>query len=239
MFPSTSISVVQAAAGADEEARRRAFGTLVEVYWRPVYFHLRQRWQVDSTSAEDLTQEFFAAAMTRGFFDGYDVRRARFRTFLKSCLDHFAANQRRAERRLKRGGGQALLPLDFQGAEREFVRAGQIAEADPEERFHREWVRALFSVSVEALKVLAEREGHEVRFRIFQRYDLGQLDGAERPSYRDLAEEFSLPVTQVTNHLAWARREFRGLVLERLRALSGSEEEFRTEARELFGVNPP
>jgi len=38
----------------------------------------------------------------------------------------------------------------------------------------------------------------------------------------------------VTNHLAWARRELRRLVLERLRIVSGSDAEFRDEARELF-----
>jgi hypothetical protein len=48
-----------------------------------------------------------------------------------------------------------------------------------------------------------------------------------------------LPVTQVTNHLAWARREFRRHVLAALRSLTGSEEEFRLEVRELLGVDPP
>jgi hypothetical protein len=46
-------------------------------------------------------------------------------------------------------------------------------------------------------------------------------------------------VTQVTNHLAWARRELRRLVLERLRLLAGSDAEFRAEAEDLFGVRIP
>lgn len=55
----------------------------------------------------------------------------------------------------------------------------------------------------------------ELRFRVFARHDLERLREEDRPSYRALAEEFGLPVTQVTNHLAWARRELRRLVLER------------------------
>ena len=51
-----------------------------------------------------------------------------------------------------------------------------------------------------------------------------------------LAAEFELPVTQVTNHLAWARREFRRIVLDRLREMTGSDEEFREEAKDLLGV---
>ena len=50
------------------------------------------------------------------------------------------------------------------------------------------------------------------------------------------AEELGLPATQVTNHLAWARRELRRLVLDRLRVLTGCEAEFREEAQSLFGV---
>jgi hypothetical protein len=48
-----------------------------------------------------------------------------------------------------------------------------------------------------------------------------------------------LPVTQVTNHLAWARREFRRLALEALESQCGSDEEYRAEARDLFGMDPP
>lgn len=48
----------------------------------------------------------------------YDPARARFRTYLRLCLDGFASNARKAERRLKRGGDVTLVPLDFQAAER-------------------------------------------------------------------------------------------------------------------------
>ncbi len=237
-FPTTHASVIRDAASPDEEIRRRAFGALVAVYWKPVYFHLRLRWHADSESAKDLTQDFFAEAMTRGFFDSYDPARARFRTFLRTCLDHFSAKARRAEQRLKRGGGTTRLSLDFDGADRELAQAGAVVESEADARFHAEWVRSLFSVAVEALRAVAEAGDQAIRFRIFERYDLEPATGAERPSYRDLAVEFGIPVTQVTNHLAWARREFRRLVLERLRELSGSEAEFRAEARSLLGVDP-
>jgi len=46
-------------------------------------------------------------------------------------------------------------------------------------------------------------------------------------------------VTQVTNHLAWTRRTLRELVLARLRSLCGSDEEYREEARALFGSASP
>jgi RNA polymerase sigma factor (sigma-70 family) len=239
VFPTTRISVLEAAASADPDARRRALDALVAVYWRPAYFHLRHKWQIEREEAEDLTQEFFARAMTQGFFERFDPGRARFRTFLRGCLDHLAANIRRDERRLKRGGGAAHLSLDFAHAEQEWSLLGEAGLEDPEATFHREWVRSLFTLAVEALRREAVGSGREVRFRLFARCDLDPVEGRPRPSYRELAEEFGLPVTQVTNHLAWARREFRRVVLERLRELSGSEAEYRAEARDLFGMEPP
>ena len=47
-----------------------------------------------------------------------------------------------------------------------------------------------------------------------------------------------LPVTQVTNFLAFARREFRRIVLEILREITSSDREFREEARRLLGDGP-
>ncbi len=237
-FPLTRRSVLLAARDADPQVRRQAWDILVAFYWRPVYKVLRARWQLPREDAEDLTQEFFATALAKGLFERYDPARARFRTYLRTCLDGFAANERKAARRLKRGGGQVPLSLDFEGAEEELRRHGAGEGLDAEEYFHREWVRALFGLAVDDLRRWCEDAGKQIYFRLFERYDLEGPDAPERPTYAELAAANGLPVTQVTNHLAAARREFRRLVLERLRELTGSEEEFRSEARTVLGVDP-
>jgi RNA polymerase sigma factor (sigma-70 family) len=239
-FPLTRRSVVIAisARDADPEVRRQAWEALVASYWRPVYKVLRVRWGLLQEDAEDWTQDFFATALAKGTFERYDPAKARFRTYLRTCLDGFAANERKAARRLKRGGGQATLSLDFEGAEEELRRHGAGEGLDVEEYFHREWVRSLFGLAVEDLRQWAERTGKQVHFRLFESYDLEGTDAPERPSYAELAAEHGLPVTQVTNHLAAARRELRRLVLERLRELTATEDEFRVEARLILGVDP-
>jgi hypothetical protein len=63
-------------------------------------------------------------------------------------------------------------------------------------------------------------------------------DASPRPTYAGLAGELGIPVTQVTNFLALARREFRAIVLEQIRELSVDEVEFRDEARALLGWSP-
>jgi RNA polymerase sigma factor (sigma-70 family) len=250
-FPATRLSVVRALASREEAVRRPAFAALAEGYWKPTYKYLRVRWRLEAEDAEDLTQAFFAQVLEKRYFDRYDPARARFRTYLRTCLDRFAANRRRAERRLKRGGDRAAVPLDsapgwhpdYAAAEGELGRQGRAVpadrladgspESDPEGWFHREWRRALFQRAVARLRARAAG-GREVRFTIFARYD---LDGAreEGLTYAALGEELGLPATQVTNHLAWARRELRKIVLELLEELCGSQEEVVAEARDLLG----
>ena len=151
-FPATRRSVVLASRDPDPEVRRTAFAVLVESYWKPVYKYLRVKWQTGEEEAQDLTQSFFLATLEKGTFDRYDPARARFRTFLRTCLDGFAVNEHRAAQRLKRGGGAVPLSLDFAGAEEELAHQGLVDPINPEEYFHREWVRALFARSVEELR---------------------------------------------------------------------------------------
>ncbi|MGH7456855.1 MAG: hypothetical protein ACRENG_36230, partial [bacterium] len=78
--------------------------------------------------------------------------------------------------------------------------------------------------------------GKEVHFKIFQRYDLDEEAG-EKISYEQLAAEFKTSASNVTNYLAYARREFRRIVLEKLREMTATEEEFQSEARAVLGVD--
>jgi RNA polymerase sigma factor (sigma-70 family) len=228
--------VVGSLDASDAGERRQAWETLIAAYWKPVYKHLRLTWTLPREDAEDLTQEFFARALEGGTLERFDARKARFRTYLRVCLDRFASNARKAERRLKRGGGHAHLSLDFPGAERELGDAGA-TDGDADDAFRQEMIRALFAGAVDALRARALADGKSVQFAIFERYDLrrGSESGGP-PTYAALAEEFGVPATQVTNYLAAMRRAFRGLVLDQLRAITGSEEEFRAEATELFGA---
>jgi hypothetical protein len=73
-----------------------------------------------------------------------------------------------------------------------------------------------------------------IHFALFERYDLNDAD--PKPSYAQLAAEFGLAATDVTNYLAFARREFRRRVLDQLREMTATEEEFRREAQALLGV---
>jgi len=236
-FPETRHSVVIAAGQGDDDACRVAREAVIGTYWKPVYKYVRIKWNARDEEAEDLTQGFFASALDSSFFERYDPARAKFRTYLRLCLDGFVSNERKAAARIKRGGGAVHVPLDFETAEGELRRLEIAGGEDPEALFHREWVRSLFELAVDDLRRHCAETNRDVHFALFERYDLD--DAPERVTYAALADAHALPVTQVTNYLAYARRQFRGFVLSRLRELSGSEAEFRAGARELLGADPP
>ena len=235
MFPQTRYSAILRLRAEDEADRRVAWDALVTAYWRPVYKYLRARWRLPAEHAEDLTQEFFARAFEQRFLDDYDPAKARFRTWLRLGLDRLAVNEAKASQRLKRGGGVAMTSLDFVTAEGE-VREREIADdSDLDAWFQQEFVRALFGRAVDAVERECHDAGRDDHFDLFKACDLADLDAAERPSYKTLAEGRGWTVNDVTNRLAGVRRAFRGHVLRLLRDACASDEEFEAEARALLG----
>jgi RNA polymerase sigma factor (sigma-70 family) len=236
-FPLTRWSVIDAARSSDEAERVRAMDTLCAAYWKPVYKYVRLRWNRPADDAQDLTQGFFVQLIERGFLAKFDPAKSRLRTYLRVCVDSFVINEEKAAKRLKRGGNAPHVALDFAGAEEELGGAVMDLAKIPspeslDDFFEKEWIRGIFELAVEDLRKHCEASERERTFRLFEEYALA---GDEAISYDKLAAEYGIPVTDVTNALAWARREFRCGALERLREICGSEEEFQREARAVFG----
>jgi RNA polymerase sigma factor (sigma-70 family) len=234
-FPPTHLSLVRRVRSSDADIRARAQDALAAVYWMPIYAHVRLNHHQEPPDAEDLTQGFFVDALRRDLFARYEPQRARFRTFVRRCVDSYVINALQAERRLKRGGGASFVAIDIADVETRLT-ADENAAHDPDAVFHREWVRSVLVTAIDRLREHYDAEGKSVHLALFERYDLASVD--ERPTYAKLATDFGIPTTQVTNWLAATRREFRAVVLDTLRDLSGSDEEFREEARSLLGSSP-
>jgi RNA polymerase sigma factor (sigma-70 family) len=232
-FPPTRHSIVVAAQSDDPTARSRAMEAIIAAYWKPIYKYVRMKWNIATEDAADFTQEFFTRLLEKEFLASYDAGKGRLRTFLRACADRFFMKQERDSKRLKRGAGSAHLSLNFEEAEQELGTI--LGSESPEESFDKEWVRSLFSLGVQRLRVNCENGGKLVHFRLFERCDLEDAD--PKPSYAQLADEFGVAVTDVTNYLAFARREFRRCVLDQLREMTATEEEFRLEAQALLGVD--
>lgn len=235
-FPETRLTALAAVSSADRETRRRAIESIVAVYWKPVYKHIRLQWRKSNDDAKDLTQGFFLRVLEKDLLESYDPAKSSFRHFLRTCLDRYLANDYESARRLKRGGGEQVLSLDFESAEGDLCRIEPSSpECSAEERFYQEWARSVFAIAVDRLRADCERRGKSLHFQLFEGYDL-RPDRPASFTYDALGREFGLNSVTVTNHLAAVRRDFRRHVLDTLRELTCSESEFRAEARRLLGV---
>jgi RNA polymerase sigma factor (sigma-70 family) len=219
-FPSTQVSLIEAAAGEPLAMERVA-----ALYWKPIYKFIRAKFRKDNEAAKDLTQGFFVAALEREFFQRFDPSRAGFRTYLRLAVERFAANQHEAENRQKRGGGVELAVLEDASV------ASPGGVESPEEIYLQEWRRQLFALAVEDLRAECESAGKRAEWQIFEAYDLAD---DERPSYAALARRHGVAETSVTNYLAWARRRLRVLVTDRLRGVTSGERELHEEMRRLW-----
>ena len=112
-FATTHWSLVAEAGGAASPECRAALATLCELYWYPLYAFVRRK-GYQAAEAQDLTQSFFTELLEKDRLQLADQQRGKFRSFLLGALNHFLANQRRADAAQKRGGGQAVLPLHQQ-----------------------------------------------------------------------------------------------------------------------------
>lgn len=224
-FPDTRRTAVLRAGCEDEAVRRVAHQHILEAYWKPVYKYIRWKWRESNDAAKDLTQGFFTRALARDSFADWDPVQASFRTFLRLCVDRFVANEREFAGRRKRNAA---------GTE----SVDEASAADPfdcDEYLHREWIRQVFALAVASLQDKYRARRREAAFRAFEMYDLAQ---DARPSYMEIAAVLNVPSTQVTNYLAAARRDLRRIVLDKLRELTATDREFRSEARAMLGIEP-
>jgi RNA polymerase sigma factor (sigma-70 family) len=204
----------------------------------PVYKYLRIRWQRSIDDAKDLTQGFFLEAIEKDFFRAFDPEKARFRTFLRTCLDGFVSNHDKSAKRLKRGGAFEFTSLDFQHAENQLDLARVTPSSSVEALFEMEWKRSVFNLALELFQTRSARQGRDLQFKLFEKYVLDGLEDGRRIKYEDLARQFGLSTTTVTNYLAAARRDFRRAVFDKIRELTVGDDEFRREVRALLGVEP-
>jgi RNA polymerase sigma factor (sigma-70 family) len=231
-FPLTHVSAVLALKSDDPVERQRSLERILGGYYKPVYKHLRIKWRKSPEDAEDVAQEFFTRATEKRIFAAYEPARGRFRTFVRACLDNFVMTAEEARRRIKRGGAYEMVSADAQEAEREIGLSTE--PLDPETIFDREWVRNVAAKSISALEQRLAALDKSRYFEVLKRYDLH--DGPGEPSYASVAAELGIKVTDVTNYLHAARKELRDIVIEVLRELTATEEEFRAEAREVLGI---
>jgi RNA polymerase sigma-70 factor (ECF subfamily) len=210
---------------------REALATLCRTYWYPLYAYIRR--DVGSADrAEELTQEFFTRFLEKDFLRNVEQARGKFRSFLLACCQHFLANQRDRARALKRGGGQTLLPLDFDTAEQRYLREPAHA-LTAEKLFERRWALALLEQTLNQLGEEYQCAGKQPLYDELKSHLIG---GRDTLSHAEVAERLGMSEAAVKKAAQRLRQRYRAVVREQILATVQGPEQLEDEIRDLFAI---
>lgn len=231
-FATTRWSIVVAAGAGEDTAGRAALESLCRAYWYPLYAFER-RGGTRAEDARDLVQGFFAELLEKDVLAQADRDRGRFRTFLIAAFRHFASKEREKARALKRGGGRAPLPLDFEDGESRYLRE-PADERTPERLFERRWALTLLEEALGRLREEHRVAGREDLFEAL-RGTLGSAGGPEA-SYAALGEGLGMSEGAVKVAVHRLRRRYRDVLRAAIAETVADPSEVDDEIRCLLGA---
>ncbi len=210
---------------------RRALSTLCEPYWFPLYAYLRRRGS-DAHEAEDHTQAFFTRLLEKQDVRLADPARGKFRSFLLASLNHFLANERDHRRAQKRGGGQALLSLDFEHGENQYGLE-PADELTPEKLFDRSWA---LTVLDQTMARLQEESAGADQQNVFDRLKVYLTEKKGAVGYREVGGELGMTEGAVKVAVHRLRGRYRELLREEIGRTVATEDEVEEEMRDLLAA---
>jgi RNA polymerase sigma-70 factor (ECF subfamily) len=231
-FTTTHWSVVLQAQG-ESPAAQEALEKLCRVYWWPLYGYVRRQ-GYNPEEAQDLTQGFFALLLERKDFDAVRQEKGRLRSYLLTSLKNFLAKAKRRELAVKRGAGQALVPLDELLA-RERADLEPADTLSPERIYERRWALTLLE------QVLA-RLGEEYRTAgpaaagLFDQLKEMLTDEPGRPSQAEIAQGLSMNENAVKQAFYRLRQRYRLLLREEIAHTVAMPSDVEDELRHFIAV---
>jgi len=202
---------------------------LCRTYWPPIYDYIRCRGN-DAESARDLTQGFFAQLLDKEYVKKADRERGKFRSFLLTCVKRYMADQQDRLRARKRGGGLAILPLEFETAESSF-RHEPADPRTPETIFERSWAVAVVKQAVSRLEREMERSGKQEQFRRIKPW----LTGTDPATpYGTLAADLGMSEQALRVTIHRLRRRLGNLLREEVASTLSDHSQLDAEMHALF-----
>lgn len=231
IFATTHWSVVLAAGQSDDAQASAALEQLCRTYWYPLYAYVRRQGR-SPEDAQDLTQDFFAHLLAKGFLRGAVPERGKFRSFLLTSLRHFLVDQHRRADAAKRGGGHRTLSLDAGQAEERFRLEPQ-HELTPEKRYEREWAMTLLDRAQSRLREEYSAAGKADLYERLRRFPL--TEKSDR-SFQQAASELAMTVSALKSVVHRLRARYRQLVREEVAHTVADPAELNEEARHLIAA---
>lgn len=229
-FATTQWSLVLRA-NRSADSSTAALQTLCARYWYPLYAYVRRR-GVESHTAQDLTQEFFARLLEKNSLAAASPERGRFRAFLLTSLKNFLTNEWEKGQALKRGGGNRPISLDVNvdSAETRF-RLEPIDQQTPERCFERQWALLLLELVMQRLQAEQTAAGKAQQFELLKDALAG---GSDRLPFPQIAVDLNISEDAARQAASRLRKRYRELLRDEVSHTVAAPEEVDDEIRSLF-----
>lgn len=209
---------------------QRALESLCEQYWFPLYAYVRRR--VPSVNeSRDLTQAFFAELIEKKYLVSATPSRGRFRAFLLTAFKHFLSKEWAKAKAKKRGGGRALVSLDFGAADSrlqiEPIDTGRTAE----QLYDQQWAVALLNRTMNSLEVELQAKGKAQLFAELKGFIIGD---SGRDTYRQAAQRLDMSESAAKKAASRIRQRYRELLREEISHTVAGPDAIDDEIRSLF-----
>ncbi len=208
-----------------------ALEQLCQTYWFPLYAYVRRRGH-SKEDAEDSVQAFFTRFLAKNYLNGLSAERGRFRAFLLASLKHFLINEWKKSQRIKRGGGEKNLSLDWQTADTKF-QVASTAEPSPDKAFDREWALALLAKVIERLQSECAAEG---KAKLFEQLKTFLMAGGGDSAQADVAKSLGMEEGAVRVAIHRLRKRYRALLRDEIAHTLSDDAMVDEEMRALFGA---
>src|SRR5215472_12368230 len=230
-FHTTHWSVVLAAGEEGSEQAAAALARLCQTYWFPVYAFIRKRGH-SPEQAQDLTQDFFAGFLEKNYVAKAARERGRFRVFMMSSVQNFLYNQHDRAQAQKRGGGLALLSLDYQDAEQRY-QVEPVEESDPATIFEQQWAASLLETILNRMREEFSAEGRAGLFDDLQAHLWADADSIP---YSLLAQKSGLTESNLKTIAHRLKQRCRALLREEIAHTVAKPGDVDDELRHLMRI---
>lgn len=206
LFPATPWSQLMRLRG-DDAGAQQALSRVCQMYWYPVYAHIRGR-GYSAHDAEDHTQGFFLRLLEREDLQDVSAENGRLRSFILASVKNYLLYAHRHDQALKRGGGRESVPLDVSMAEEKLSRE-LVQQVDPERLFEQRWAVTLLENVLKELEIEHTRNGRADVFATLSGFLSWR---AEAPSYAEAAAKLGVNEQAARVAVHRLRKRYRDLL---------------------------
>jgi len=224
-FPETRWTLIVSSKEASDK-RQAALSELLNTYWKPLYYYVRRKGRTIEAS-KDMIQGFFVHLLQQDFLARLDPGKGRFRSYLRTSLDHYMANLYESQSAQKRGGRAKNVSLDFDLAEDGLAKAPDGADS----AYDREWALGVMERAMAQLRSEFQDGKRQGPFDIALKFF--QFTGTP-PTYEEAAKQSGMTMTQFKAFLHRARTRFREIVKQEISHTVASDGDAESELTELM-----